>query len=196
MSRATQLRELPLAAAPVFFGLQQVIEGLLWLNLPTAPHGAISNALVMVFLVFAQVFWPTFAPLAALCIEPLERRRRLMLPWLALGVGVSAYLLFGLLTRSPGGQITDDHIVYVTRQPYARIIEAAYLAAIALPLMMSSRRSVVVLGAVVLVGCAVAYEFYLEAFQSVWCFFAAAASVVILGHFEWIRRWNVQPAPA
>jgi uncharacterized membrane protein YjjB (DUF3815 family) len=72
----------------------------------------------------------------------------------------------------------------------------AYLASVSLPLLMSSRRTLVMLGAIVLVGALVAYGFYLEAFQSVWCFFAAAASVVILAHFEWLRRWGAHIAVA
>ena len=64
----------------------------------------------------------------------------------------------------------------------------AYLAATGLPLLLSSQRTVVVLGAIVLAGLVIAYAFYWEAFVSVWCFFAAAASVVILCHLEWSRR--------
>lgn len=193
MSRVAHPRELPLAAMPVFFAIQQATEGFLWLNLPAAPHSQVSNALVLAFLVFAQAFWPTFAPLAALSIEPVVHRRRLMYPWLAVGIAVSGYLLFGLLTRSPSARIIDDHIVYLTPQPHARIVEAGYLAAIGLPLLMSTRHSVAALGVVVSVGCAVAYGFYLEAFQSVWCYFAAAGSVVILAHFEWTRRGSLRP---
>jgi uncharacterized membrane protein len=63
-------------------------------------------------------------------------------------------------------------------------------------LIASSRRAIIVLGAIILVGSVVAYAFYWEAFMSVWCFFAAAASVVILGHFEWARRRSLQLAGA
>jgi small-conductance mechanosensitive channel len=66
--------------------------------------------------------------------------------------------------------------------------------AIGLPLLMSSQRTVVVLGATVLVGLVVAYALYWEAFVSVWCFFAAAASVAILCHFEWSRRSSPRSA--
>ena len=59
-------------------------------------------------------------------------------------------------------------------------VALAYLAATTLPLFLSSQRTVVTLGAIIFVGIAVAYVFYWEAFVSVWCFFAAAASVVIL----------------
>jgi hypothetical protein len=33
-----------------------------------------------------------------------------------------------------------------------------------------------------------AYIFYSVAFTSVWCFFAGAAGIVILGHFEHVRE--------
>jgi hypothetical protein len=47
---------------------------------------------------------------------------------------------------------------------------------------------VVVLGIIVLAGLLLAYFMYWQAFASVWCFFAAAGSVVILVHFERVRQ--------
>src|SRR6188474_639557 len=44
------------------------------------------------------------------------------------------------------------------------------------------------LGAIVLCGSLFAYFMYWEAFAPVWCFFAAAGSVVILVHFERTRQ--------
>jgi hypothetical protein len=71
---------------------------------------------------------------------------------------------------------------------------AAYLAATVLPLVLSSRRPVLVLGAVTGIGCAIAYVFCWQPFLSVWCFFAAAGSVVILTHFELAHRAPPHPA--
>jgi len=50
--------------------------------------------------------------------------------------------------------------------------------------LSSSQRTVVVLGAIVLAGLVVAFALYWEVFVSVWCFFAVAASVTVLYHFE------------
>ncbi len=73
-------------------------------------------------------------------------------------------------------------------------LATAYLVATGVSGLLSSRRTLVVLGAIILVGSAVAYAFYWEAFVSVWCFFAAAASAVILCHFEWSRRHHLRMA--
>lgn len=194
--RVKDPRELLLAGTPLLFAIQQSIEGLLWLDLPLAPNGSTAAGLTLLFLLTAEVLWPVYAPMAVLLIEPNEGRRRLMLVCLALGAGVAAYLLWSILTRTHGAVILDDHIVYVTEHRQSDVIALSYLAATGFSLVLSSQRTVASLGAIILVGSAVAYAFYWEAFVSVWCFFAAAASVVILCHFEWSCRQRVRIAAA
>jgi hypothetical protein len=186
--RVRERRELPFAATPLFFALQQAVEGLLWLTLPVAPGGSGSTGFALAFLFFAEAFWPIYVPAAVLLMEPDRARRRLMLACLAAGAAVAAYLLWRMLAEPPGAAIVSGHIVYATEPRYSYLVGTAYVAATGLPLLLSSHRTVVVVGAIVLVGSAAAYVFYWEAFVSVWCFFAAAASVAILGHFEWSRR--------
>lgn len=196
MSRLTTLREAPLAATPIFFAFQQTLEGMLWLCPPAPLDGPLPPGLTLAYLIFAQAFWPLYAPVAVMLAEPSERRRTIMLPWLAVGLGVSAYLLWGLLTGPAAGRILDGHVVYETGHGRSMVAKLGYLAAATVPLMLSSHRWVVILGVLVLIGCVVAYFFYATAVLSVWCFFAAAASVVILGHFERARRGRLTPAAA
>jgi hypothetical protein len=185
LTRVKGPRELPLAATPLLFAFQQCIEGLLWLSLPLAPDGSLSAALTILYLLFAEAFWPLYAPIAVLLTEPNKHRRHLMVVCLGFGAGVGAYLLWWILGHSHFATISGGHMVYVTEYRHSDAIGAAYLAATGFPLLLSSQRSVTVLGAVVLAGLIVAYSFYWESFISVWCFFAAAASVAILCHFEW-----------
>lgn len=188
LSRVNNAREIPLAMVPVFFAAQQVIEGSLWLNLPSDPHGPVATALTLTFLLFAEVLWPMYAPITIWLVEPSARRRHLMLIFIATGLIVSLYLLWWILTHSHSAAIVADHIDYVTEDRHSDVLGVAYLAATCFPMLFSSRRTVTMLGVIVLVGSATAYVFYWEAFTSVWCFFAAAASIVILGHFERARR--------
>jgi hypothetical protein len=180
--------EVPLAATPLLFALQQCIEGLLWLNLTQATEGSLSEPLTVLYLFFAEAFWPVYAPIAVWLIEPKKFRRHLMVICLGVGAGVGAYLLWWILGHPHFAAIWGGHIVYVTEYRHSDAVGAAYLMATGLPLLLSSRRSVVFLGAIVLSGLVVAYAFYWESFISVWCYFAAAASVAILCHFEWSRR--------
>lgn len=200
LSRVNEAREAPLAATPLFFAFQQIVEGLLWINLPLAPDGSpvgsTVTGLIIVYLVFAEVFWPLFMPLAVVLIEPNERRRGFMFLCLAIGTVVAGYLLWWIVARPNGAVLHDGHVVYLTSYTPSVVLGLAYLAATSLPLVLSSHRTVVALGAVILVGSAVAFAFYWEAFVSVWCFFAASASLVILGHFEWSRRQRLRVADA
>ncbi len=196
LTRVGAPRELPLAIAPILFAAQQSIEGLLWLNLPLAPDGPVATGLTLLFLIFAEAFWPVYASIAVLCVEPSEARWRLIAPCLAVGAALAAYLLWGILARPHGASIVDGHIVYANEIRHSAAVPVAYLVATSLPLLLSSQRPIVVLGVINLVGCVTAYAFYLAAFVSVWCFFAAAASVVILWHFQWARRYPMQMAGA
>jgi hypothetical protein len=188
LKRTDNPRELPLAATPIVFAVQQAIEGLQWLDLHAAPGQSATSTLTLLFLGFADVFWPIYAPAAVLLIEPNATRRRFMRLCLAAGLGVAAYLLFLIVARSPSAHIQDEHMVYVIDNQHPFLVGFSYLAATGLPLMLSSQRTVALLGAIVLVGSAIAFVAYWEAFVSVWCFFAAAASVAVLGHFEWARQ--------
>ncbi len=196
LTRVIHGRELPLAAMPLLFAAQQTLEGLLWLALPAMTGDEDAAALTFVYLLFAHVLWPTFSPAAALLIEPDRRRRILMLPILIIGMAMSGYLLWALVAHPHTAQILQGHIVYSTELSHPTSLGPAYVATVSLPLMLSSRRAVFVFGLIVLVGSATATVFYWRAFQSVWCFFAAAGSIVLLGHFAWARRRRIPVAAA
>jgi hypothetical protein len=188
LSKVRQWRELPLASLPLIFAAQQAVEGCLWLTLPVDPNGPVSSLLTLLFLLYAKVFWPAFAPLTVLLIEPEQRRRQLMTICAALGIGVATYLLWSIYAYPHGAIIRGSHIVYTGEAPSSITIAVLYLAATTIAPLLSSRRAVILLGAIVLAGSLFAYFMYWEEFASVWCFFAAAGSVVVLVHFERVRQ--------
>lgn len=188
LGKVRHWRELPLASLPLIFAGQQAIEGCLWLTLPVDPEGAMSSLLTLLFLLYAKVFWPVFAPFTALLIEPDQRRRQLMAIATAAGAGVAAYLLWSITIYPHGAIIRGGHIVYTGEAPPSIVIGILYLVATAVTPLLSSHGAVILLGAIVFAGSLLAYQMYWEAFASVWCFFAAAGSVVILVHFERARQ--------
>jgi uncharacterized protein DUF6629 len=172
-------RILALAAFPLLFALQQVVEGLLWLNLTSPEPSALRGVLVHAFQGYAEVFWPTFAPLAALLIER-ERWRRIMISiCLAVGVALSIYLLVAMIGHPYQVTVGEGHMVYRNNFQYPKGIEAPYVVATTLSLLLSSAKEVQRLALVILIGFAVAYVSFHHAYISVWCFFAAIASVMV-----------------
>jgi hypothetical protein len=173
-------RILALAAFPLLFALQQVVEGLLWLDLTSPDPGALRGVLVHAFQGYAEVFWPAFAPLAALLIEREHRRRILISICLVIGLALSAYLLVAMIGHPYQASVGEGHIVYRNDFHYPTGIEAPYVVATTLSLLLCSAKEVQRLALVILIGFAVAYVSFHHAYISVWCFFAAIASVMVL----------------
>ena len=196
LSKVRRRNELPLASLPLIFAAQQAIEGCLWLQLPVDPAGPTSSILTLLFLLYAKVFWPAFAPVVAFLIEPEPRRRQLMTICIAIGAAVAAYCLWSIVTYPHEAIIRAGHIVYSGEPTPPVVIGILYLVATSITPLLSSHRAVVLLGVIVLAGSLFAYFMYWQAFASVWCFFAAAGSVVILVHFERVRQIESQAAGA
>ena len=174
--------QIPMAAMPLFFAVQQATEGGLWLTLATAPDSVMTAVLTHAFLIFALIFWPVYAPWSAYAIEG-DPSRRSAIGWcLGLGVAVALYFVWQLANYPHGAAIVDGHIRYgIGQTPLS--VGGFYIVATTLPLLLSSASAVGLLGLIVLTGSVVTYAAYEEAFISVWCFFAAAASIVIAVHF-------------
>lgn len=190
LQRTRSRREWPMAAMPLFFSAQQTVEGLLWLSLPSTPNGPVCLALTDTFLFFALMFWPVAAPLSALLVEENPWRRRLIGCCLLVGLGVSAYLAGVLIEGTHVALLKQNHIVYDTVPPPAPAVGFFYLIATGLALALSSHRAINILSILVVTGSVTAWFAYWDAYVSVWCFFAAAASIVILLHFERARVTN------
>jgi hypothetical protein len=187
IARAGSARELPLAMMPLIFAVQQGVEGALWLTLPVSPDGGLSSVLTHVFLVFALAFWPVFAPSAAWFIEPELARRRVMVICLLIGIAVAAYFIATALTIPHTACISDGHIEYRTGSKAPLSVGGLYLVATGIALLISSHRAVALTGWIIFLGSIASYYFYQDAFVSVWCFFAAASSIILLVHFERAR---------
>ncbi|PWE16696.1 hypothetical protein DDZ18_10830 [Marinicauda salina] len=178
-------RERLLAAFPSLFAVQQAVEGVIWLRLADAPgagEGALPG-LSAIYLAFAYVVWPAITPAAAWLIEPNGLRRKAMLAAAGLGAGVAFYLLWTLATGTYLAEARDGHIAYFADADPPLAVELAYAVAVIGPLAISSHRAVQVFGAVVAAGAAVSYFGLPWGRASVWCFFAAAASAVLVFHF-------------
>jgi hypothetical protein len=105
-----------------------------------------------------------------------------------IGAAVAGHYLWSMDVYPPAASIRAGHIVYTGEPRISLATGVSYLIATAGALLLSSRRAVALLGAIVLAGSVIAYLFYWEAFASVWCFFAAAGSAVLVVHFERLRR--------
>jgi len=174
--------ERPFAAIPLLFATQQFIEGVIWL---TFGHEAtvLNTVMTYAYAVFSHLLWPVFVPLAVLLIEPPGWRRRALAACVAAGAVVSASLLFTIADGGIVSQATGHHIEYVTPHYFALATMALYLLSTSASQLLSTHGAVRAFGLLALLSFGAAYVAYTTWFISVWCYFAAALSAVVLLHF-------------
>ena len=174
--------DLPLASIPLIFAAQQGIEGALWL---TVPEGrAHSLLLANLFTTIALVIWPLLIPVAIALVERDPVRRLVMLTILPAGIGVAVYSAGTTLAHPYLAWPVGHTLTYVDNHPYSPSMMAIYLACTCVPPLLSSSRALRIFGLVVIIGLAVAMLAFFQSFVSVWCFFAALASLTILAFFR------------
>jgi hypothetical protein len=169
------------AAIPMLFGLQQAAEGFVWLALQSPGHDMLLKVAAYIFLVIALVVWPTMLPLSVLLMERSEQRRRALYASLATGMAVSLCFVIYILIFNMTAQISSYHILYAIDYPQqiASLGAIAYIIATIPPLFVSSKKGMGLFGVIIVLSYCVTRIFYGEYLISVYCFFAALASVVI-----------------
>lgn len=176
-------RHLPFALFPLIFAFHQSIEGSIWLSLRAG--GAPPVGLVLAYLFVAQIFWPTYAPFAALMMARERRRRIMLIMLLALGLAVSGALAAILLQHAYTIKIVHHSLRYSASHDLGTYMIGLYMLATIAPFLIVRHRYVVAFGGAVFLGAAVTAIAYSHAAASVWCFFAAAASLFVFLH---VRR--------
>lgn len=190
----TDRRYLGFACFPLFFAIQQISEGTIWLTVEDGMRpGLIPPALV--FLFFAYWVWPVWTPLSALSIEDDTRRRRSFAGLAALGFVLGSVLFLPVLAHSDSLSVSvfRHSIVYQgalmfqteMSQPVVRLI---YAALVCVPLVASSDLKIRHFGYLVVASVAIGFTFASYAFTSIWCFFAALISIHIVFLFHDLKK--------
>ncbi len=181
-------RELALGALPLAFALHQVVEGFVWLGLEGKGARSTSEIAAYVYVVFAWVVLPVVVPLCMLLVEPSERRRRAMAPFVALGGAVGVYLLWSVMHNGVTAHVAHHTIQYGGAGDYAVLATILYVVATCTPPLLSSHPAIVVFGAADLLAVGAIAWAQADGLTSVWCLWAAVVSVLIYAQFVAWRR--------
>jgi hypothetical protein len=169
------------AAVPLVFAAQQASEGAVWVSL-SGGHGP-SPIAVVAFLCVALVVWPVWLPLSLRAAEREPKRRRVLTVLSVAGLLVGAACAMLLARWPPSAHVAGHHIGYdfsVGPGDGTVLPIVAYVVPIMAPFFVSSLRLARVMGAVLVVSLVATYVAQRAALTSVWCFFAAILSGLIL----------------
>lgn len=182
MSKADSVPQKVLACIPLLFSIQQFDEGILWMTFSNPAYMHWQQISIYIFLLFAQVIWPTFVPLSILLIEKDPVRKKILRATLGTGILVSVYLLYCLISYDVTAAVSGHHIRYDLAFPYAQKWYSGipyFIATVVSPLV-SGNKKMRMIGMVIVVSYVIARFFYAEYLISIWCYFAAIISVIVL----------------
>ena len=188
--RATRRKaEIPFAAIPLLFGMQQIVEGVLWLSFSyDAPQ--LNVAMTYLFSIFSHVLWPMFVPFSIGLLEIVPWRRKVLWAFQAVGLLVGLYLFY-MIVEYPVTAVMATNIVYVSPHFYKIPVMLLYVVATCVSCFFSSVATVRLFGVLALLLFVLANWIFSVALFSVWCFFAAVLSSIIYVHIR-----LEPPAPA
>ena len=182
-----------IAPFPILLGLHQLDETFVWWQLQghiTHDAGVVA---MWIYLLFAFVVLPTLVPLMVLLLEP-RGRRRVIAPFLALGVVTSAVLLEAMLSGHPSAKLGSYHVAYSIGLQHGVVIIGVYILATCGSMLASGLRNVVWFGALNLIAVIVLARLCANGFASLWCFYAALASGAIALHLRLAKVHKVPVA--
>jgi len=189
---ASRPSEIPFAAIPLLFGIQQLIEGLIWLSFGSAPHLP-NPPLTFAYSLFSHVLWPIYVPFALRLLEIVPWRRKALVATQIAGLAAGLYLLYFLFEFSVTSRVLGKHIVYESPHFYIAWVMALYLSATCVSSMLASHRMIRLFGALSLATFLAAYAIHVATLVSVWCFFAAILSFIVYAYFRNERRSSQSP---
>ncbi|MGA2355652.1 MAG: DUF6629 family protein [Terriglobales bacterium] len=176
-------RELLFAALPTLFAIHQFMEGFVWLGLDGIFSPAVAHDMGAAFMLYAQGLLPFLLPLSVFLFEADRKSRQRMLPFLVLGLGTTLYILWALTAFPLQLYIKQNTIVYINQATNNMAVAVLYVIATCGSLFFSKNKMMVVFGAANLAILLIVMAFKRYAFTSLWCAYAAIASVIILTYF-------------
>jgi hypothetical protein len=143
----------------------------------------VTHDMAAAFVLYAQGLLPFMLPLSVMLFEADEKSRRRMVPFLVVGLLTTLYILWALIAYPLHVFVRDNSIVYINDATNNTFVGVFYVIATCGSLLFSKVRDMVIFGwanmAILLTVMAVKRY----AFTSLWCAYAAVASVIILAYF-------------
>jgi hypothetical protein len=183
LTKVKHRRELLFASLPTLFAIHQFIEGFVWLGLDGMLSPQITHNMGAAFMLYAQGLLPFLVPLSVVLFEPNGKSRQRMVPFLALGSLTALFILWALTAYPLEIFVRGHSIVYINQATNNLTVAIVYVIATCGSLLLSKVKDMVLFGIANMAILLIVMAFKRYAFTSLWCAYAAVASVIILAYF-------------
>ncbi len=184
---AINKKYLPVAMMPIFAGLQQISEGMVWIGMTTdQPQLVLSSALVFIF--FTWFMWPFWIPLSVYVLEPRESKRKhlfFIFMLIGLGLGLTLYVPHLVNPDWINVSINRDSLAYEGTMLLDFMLprlttNALYLTLIIVPPLLSRYLHVKYFGLTLIGVVVVDFLFLRYAYISFFCLLAGLGTVHLI----------------
>ncbi|MFZ2303564.1 MAG: DUF6629 family protein [Minisyncoccia bacterium] len=183
IKKAKIKKELPFAMIPLLFGVQQFVEGAVWLSFQYSAQ-IFNQIATYAYLGFAYVLWPIFVPFSIGLLETDPHRKKILYLFQVIGLAVGVYLLYFIVSNPMVSNIVNKSVVYTMPSTHGVTIVSMYILATCISCLFSSRRIINIFGILATISLMFAYYFYITSYVSVWCFLSAILSGVVYLYFR------------
>ena len=184
------------ATIPLLFGVQQAAEGIVWQTIEQGTASSLHSFAAFVFLIFANVVWPSWIPWSFYHVEPQEKRKRILKVLGFAGLGISLLAFVVLYNLDLKAHVDGHSLAYdftnLKRYWPPQIEFLLYFTPTMLPFFFSSLRTVKSAGVLVFISLILAQLINQNTTASVWCFFAALISLYIAVKVLWRQRGELR----
>ncbi len=182
IKKTTSRKQIFFASIPFIFATQQFAEGFLWLSYTHESFEKFRQLSTLVFLVFAQVIWPSWVPFSILMVEKNPKRKLMLKVCLLIGIVLSTYVSYCLFVFPVTAYPESHHLKYELGFPLAHSLIAAffYFIPTVLSCIVSSAKRMTTLGCIIFGSYILARISFSEHSLSIWCFFSAIISITVI----------------
>lgn len=185
-------RYVMIATLPFLFGLQQLVEGMVWIEGRAGNlHHVAQYSLLYMF--FTWIAWPIWVPLSAYFLES-GGRRNLILLFVVAGAMLGGLQFIPYFVHD--GWLTTTFLRWAVRYQDVNLLDglvsrvvtyAIYVTVVIVPFLLVRDWGIKIFGFLVAGVLVVTYVFFSYAYISVFCFGGAVISAYLLAMI-WHRR--------
>ena len=177
INKTRERSAIPLAMIPGFFGIQQGLEGLVWISQPQSVPYYIG---MYGFLFCAYSLWPVYIPWTIALHERDPYHAGPRIATALVGTFVSGYFFLELLHGGIHATLSPYGICYSFWPPLWYGIGLYYIGVVVLAGLLSQERFLTIFSSGLALSFIIARLLSEKGYPSVWCFFAALLSFVII----------------
>jgi len=182
LKKVNHSSQIMFASMPLLFSIQQFTEGFVWITLTHPEYAHLQNIPIHIFMFFAQTLWPLWVPISLYFIEKNQARKKIFLLLIGAGLLLSGYHFYRAIYYEIHVSITPNHIAYRLDFNLIQktILAISYFSLTIIAPFISSIKRMPYLGILIFCSFLISKIFFTDSFISVWCFFAAIISVVVV----------------